>query len=102
MTALEKIRAAKKQRINNNYTIIEGCYVANTEIVIGYNPKAANPYVCWYCKDGIDYFWGYYTNELRDARQKLMERYKMETDASYHDAPVRERDMQESNNEPER
>ena len=44
------------------------------EIVIGYNEKAVQKYVCWYCRDNDNYFWGYYTNNLKDAMKKMDER----------------------------
>ena len=61
----------EEKRSNQNYEIIESCTIGSTELVIGHNPNAPNPYVCWYCKGGSNYFWGYYTNELDAARQKL-------------------------------
>ena len=66
----------KKSAINAGYEIIESCTIGSTELVIGHNPKAPNPYVCWYCKNGTDYFWGCYVNELSAAREKLNERYQ--------------------------
>lgn len=56
----------------------------STELVIGHNPNAPNPYVCWYCKGSSNYFWGYYTNELDAARQKLNERYQSECRMPYN------------------
>lgn len=41
------------------------------EIVIGYNENAVQKYVCWYCRDNDNYFWGYYTNSLKDAIKKM-------------------------------
>lgn len=67
-----------EKRICNGYEITESCTIGVTEIVIGHNPAAPNPYVCWYCKNGNDYFWGYYTNELADARDKFRERSEYE------------------------
>lgn len=61
----------EEKRINGGYEIIESCTIGNNELVIGHNAKALNPYVCWYCKDGSDYFWGYYCNQLSEAREKL-------------------------------
>ena len=58
--------------------------IGSTELVIGHNPNAPNPYVCWYCKGGSNYFWGYYTNELDDARKKLNERYQSECRMPYN------------------
>ena len=49
-------------RSNQGYEIIEGCTIGNTELVIGHHPKAPNPYVCWYCKGGDNYYWGCYCN----------------------------------------
>ena len=66
----------EEKRINAGYEIIESCTIGSTELVIGHNPKAPNPYVCWYCKNGTDYFWGCYVNELSAAREKLNERIK--------------------------
>ena len=50
----------EEKRSNQNYEIIESCTIGSTELVIGHNPNAPNPYVCWYCKGGSNYFWGYY------------------------------------------
>ena len=41
----------EEKRSNQNYEIIESCTIGSTELVIGHNPNAPNPYVCWYCKD---------------------------------------------------
>ena len=35
-----------EKRSNQGYEIIESCTVGSTELVIGHNPKAVNPYVC--------------------------------------------------------
>ena len=74
----------EEKRSNQNYEIIESCTIGSTELVIGHNPNAPNPYVCWYCKGGSNYFWGYYTNGLDDARQKLNERYQSEYRMPYN------------------
>lgn len=68
----------EEKRIKQGYEIIESRTVGSMELVIGHNSKAPNPYVCWYCKDGSDYFWGYYCNEVIAARDKLNERYQRE------------------------
>ena len=44
-------------RSNQGYEIIESCTIGNTELVIGHHPTAPNPYVCWYCKGGDNYYW---------------------------------------------
>lgn len=77
----------KEKRINGGYEIMESCTIGNNELVIGHNAKAPNPYVCWYCKDGSDYFWGYYCNQLSEARKKLMERYQRECHMPYNNPP---------------
>lgn len=64
----------EEKRMNQGYEIIDSRTVGNREFVIGHHPTAPNPYVCWHCKNGDDYFWGYYTNELSDARDKMRER----------------------------
>lgn len=64
------------KRSHQGYEVIETCTVEGMELVIGHHPAAPNPYVCWYCKNGTDYYWGYYTNELQTAREKLIERYQ--------------------------
>ena len=74
----------EEKRSNQNYEIIESCTIGSIELVIGHNPNAPNPYVCWYCKGGSNYFWGYYTNELDAARQKLNERYQLECRMPYN------------------
>ena len=78
----------EEKRSNQNYEIIESCTIGSTELVIGHNPNAPNPYVCWYCKGGSNYFWGYYTNELDAARQKLNERYQSECRMPYNQPAV--------------
>ena len=45
----------EEKRSNQNHEIIESCTIGSTELVIGHNPKAPNPYVCWYCKGGDNY-----------------------------------------------
>ena len=81
----------EEKRSNQNYEIIESCTIGSTELVIGHNPNAPNPYVCWYCKNGTDYFWGYYTNELSDARDKMSERYKTECGMPYNQPPKKQK-----------
>lgn len=79
---------SEEKRCNQGYEIIESCTIEKKELVIGHHPTAPNPYVCWYCKNGTDYDWGYYTNELADARKKLSERYQSECHMPYN-APAK-------------
>ena len=67
---------SREKRFNQNYEIIESCTIGSTELVIGYNPKAPSPYVCWYCRGGDDYYWGTYCNTMEAARGNLRERYQ--------------------------
>lgn len=61
-----------EDRINANYKIITAVRVdKRTEIVIGHNPKAPSPYVCWYCYNGKDYNCGDYCNSYRGAMESL-------------------------------
>lgn len=75
-------------RSNQGYEIIESCTIGSTELVIGHNPKAPNPYVCWYCKGGDNYYWGCYCNELSAARENLSERYNEERSMPYNNPPA--------------
>ena len=75
-------------RSNQGYEIIESCTIGSTELVIGHNPKAPNPYVCWYCKGGDNYYWGCYCNELSEARESLSERYNKERSMPYNNPPA--------------
>ena len=52
-----------------------------------HHPKAPNPYVCWYCKGGDNYYWGCYCNTLEAAREKLNERYQSECQMPYNQQP---------------
>lgn len=73
-----------EKRIKNGYEIIESCTIGNSELVIGHNPKAVNPYVCWYCINDTNYTLGYYCNDIANAREKLMERYRTESGMPYN------------------
>lgn len=73
-----------EKRSNQGYEIIESCTIGSKELVIGYNPKAPNPYVCWYCRGGDNYYWGCYCNELSAARESLSERYNEERSMPYN------------------
>lgn len=78
----------QEKRINQGYEIIESCTIGSKELVIGHNPKAPNPYVCWYRKGGDNYYWGCYCNELSAARESLSERYNEERRMPYNNPPA--------------
>jgi len=73
-----------EKRINQGYEIIECFTIGKKELVIGYHPKTPNPYVCWYCKGGDNYYYGYYCNTFAEAREKLAERYLSECRMPYN------------------
>ena len=75
---------AEEKRTNIGYEIIKSCTIGNNEIVIGHNPKAVEPYVCWYCKNSTDYYWGYYCKSITEARDKMAERYETERNMPYN------------------
>lgn len=79
---------SEETRSHQGYEIIESCTIGSTELVIGHNPKAPNPYVCWYCKGGDNYYWGCYCNELSVARESLSERYNEERSMPYNNPPA--------------
>ena len=78
-------------RSNQGYEIIEGCTIGNEEIVIGHHPKAPNPYVCWYCMGGDNYYQGCYCNTIQAAREELIERYQSECQMPYNQPLKKER-----------
>lgn len=58
-------------RENAGYTITDSVRVGDYEIVIGERQGAPAPYVCWYCKDGDNYFWGDYCTTRSAALKSL-------------------------------
>lgn len=69
------------KRVNANYEIIVSVPTGRlNEIVIGHNPDAAAPYVCWYCHNGNNYNTGIYCQYYRDALDALAERIKTNYD----------------------
>ena len=68
----------EEKRSNQGYEIIKSRTIGSTEFVIGHNEHAPNPYVCWYCKNRRDYFWGYYCNTIEHAQDKFNERCQSE------------------------
>lgn len=75
----------EQKRSRAGYEIIESCTIGQNELVIGHNPNAPAPYVCWYCRGGNNYFWGHYCNNITEAREKLNERYQTEIHMPYND-----------------
>ena len=68
-------------RVNQGYTIIDSELVGNNEIVLGYCPKAPQPFVTWerdVKNDGQsgreDFYWGKYFVSEEYARRNFRER----------------------------
>lgn len=66
------------ERKNAGYTITDAVKVNDYEIVIGEKPGAPSPYVCWYCRNGDDYFWGAYVGSHNDALEVMIDRIRNE------------------------
>ena len=63
------------KRVNANYEIIAAIPIDHThEIVIGHNPSAPAPYVCWNCRNTDDYSDGGYCSTYRQALYVMSER----------------------------
>lgn len=60
----------EEKRFNNGYRIIESHLAGEMEIVIGHNPHAPSPYVCWYCRNSTEYLMGYYGDDFTSVRSK--------------------------------
>lgn len=58
------------------YEIIKSGRAGEREVVIGYNPKAPEPYVCWYGRKERGFYWGYYGSSYETVRKKWEERYQ--------------------------
>ena len=65
-------------RINAGYIITDSIHVGEMEFVLGVHSTAANQFVTWACKDGKDYFWGHYHDDLLSATKDLLERAMQE------------------------
>lgn len=87
---------SEEKRSCEGYEIIESRTIGGSEIVIGHNPRAANAYVCWYCKNGNDYYWGRYTNDIEVARNAMRERSEFQAKHfRENQKPARKRDENE-------
>lgn len=63
------------ERINAGYRIVESHMKPNgDELVIGHHAKAPQPYVCWWCSGGTNYYWGHYYTTYEEARDDMMDR----------------------------
>ena len=65
------------KEINAGYEILDRQRVGSTEIVLGYNPRAPEPYVTWKCRHGSDYHFGHYfadkSSAVKDFKKRIRE-----------------------------
>ena len=63
-------------RENAGYRIIVAVPMTkDTELVIGYKlTSLGDQYVCWFCSDQVNYYWGKYYHTYRNALGYLNER----------------------------
>ena len=67
-----------KKEINAGYKIIDRQRVGSTEVVLGYNPRAPEPYVTWKCRHGSDYHFGHYFADKGRAEKDFKKRIREE------------------------
>ena len=65
-------------RMNAGYIITDSVHVGEMEFVLGVHSTAANQFVTWACKDGNNYFWGHYFDDLMAATKDLIDRAEQE------------------------
>lgn len=64
---------------NQGYEIIKREQVGNKEFLLGYNPKAPEPYVTWKNKIGeMNPYWGRYHTSKENALKNFNKRVKEE------------------------
>lgn len=87
MSSMENVECEEEKRFNRGYRIIESHRAGEVEIVMGHNPHASSPYVCWYCRNNTEYLMGYYGDDFTSVRSKLWERF-------HHDKQLEEKRRQ--------
>jgi len=65
-------------RMNAGYIITDSVHVGEMEFVLGVHSTAANQFVTWACKDGKDFYWGHYYDDLLSATKDLLARATQE------------------------
>ena len=74
-----------RERTCEGYTIIQAVMLDHTtEIVVGYNPDAYQPYVCWFSSEN-GYDTGRYCFDFKTAMKNLAERLLKYADYIPHD-----------------
>ena len=63
-------------RTNAGFDIIVAVPLnSSTEVTIGYKQTSlGDQYVCWFCNEGNDYYWGNYSHTYMDALKHLVKR----------------------------
>ena len=64
------------ERENAGFRIVAEVPIAkDTELVIGFKETSlGEQYVCWFCKDKNNYYWGDYSHTYRKAIYSLIKR----------------------------
>ena len=88
-------------RINAGYIITDSVHVGKMEFVLGVHSIAANQFVTWACKDGRDYFWGHYHDDLLTATKDLLERGTQELEFCLSERAKSQEPAQAPQKEPE-
>ena len=66
------------KEINAGYEILDRHRVGSTEVVLGHNPRAPEPYVIWKCRHGSDYHFGHYCVDKNSAVKDFKKRIREE------------------------
>lgn len=88
-------------RINAGYIITDSVHVGGMEFVLGVHSAAANQFVTWACKDGNNYFWGHYHDDLLTATKDLLERATQELEFCLSEKAQDQKPDQAPQKEPE-
>lgn len=65
------------EQVNAGYAIVSNIVVGNRVFVLGYKPKAVQPFVTWeYSPRALipGFYWGHYFSDENDAVADLLER----------------------------
>lgn len=65
-------------RMNAGYIITDSVHVGEMEFVLGVSSYVSSQFVTWACKDGKDYYWGHYHDDLLSATKDLLDRATQE------------------------
>lgn len=88
-------------RMNAGYIITDSVHVGETEFVLGVHSIAAHQFVTWACKDGKDYYWGHYHDDLLSATKDLLDRAAQELEFCMNEKAQSREPAKASPKEPE-